>query len=270
MPSNNSQSPVLSLRDISVGYGGAPIVRGVSLDVVPGRLTTIIGPNGCGKSTLLRAAAGILPLAQGEILINGKPRGAQRPKALARQIAMLPQGPIAPEGLSVHELVAQGRFPHQTLLRQWSLEDEAAVRRAMEMTDITELSDTPVAALSGGQRQRCWIAMVLTQDTGIVLLDEPATFLDLKFQIDLMRLLRRVAWDDGRCLLVVMHELNVAAAFADEVVMMRAGQIVAQGGAQDVFTPKSLQEVFSLDAQVISDPQSGRPVCLPVIEETAL
>lgn len=269
VPLPKTQTPVLRLRDITVGYGADPIVRGVSLDVTAGRITTIIGPNGCGKSTLLRAAAGILPLTRGEVLINGQPRTGQRPKALARQIAMLPQGPIAPEGLSVQELVAQGRFPHQTLLRQWSAEDEAAVQRAMQMTNTTALADMPVDALSGGQRQRCWIAMVLAQDTDIVLLDEPATYLDLKFQIELMQLLRRVAWEDGRCLLVVMHELNVAAAFADEVVMMRAGQIAAQGSATEVFTPDTLNAVFHLDAQVMRDPQSGRPVCLPVIEEAA-
>lgn len=269
MPPVNAENAVLSLRNVSVGYTDTPIVRDVSLDIRPGQVTTIIGPNGCGKSTLLRAVAGILPVQQGQVLVNGIPRTAQRPKALARQMAMLPQGPIAPEGLSVRELVAQGRFPHQSLLRQWSPKDEAAVSRAMQMTDVTDLADTPVAALSGGQRQRCWIAMVLAQDTGIVLLDEPATFLDLKFQIDLMRLLRRVARDDGRCLLVVMHELNVAAAFADDMVMMRAGQIIARGSAADVFTAETLQEVFTLDAHVIADPQSGRPVCLPMIEEAA-
>lgn len=269
MLQTNPQNAVLSLKNISVGYTGIPIVRDVSLDVMCGQVTAIIGPNGCGKSTLLRAVAGILPVQQGQILVNGQPRASQRPKALARQLAMLPQGPIAPEGLSVRELVAQGRFPHQSLLRQWSADDEAAVARAMDMTEVTDLADTQVSALSGGQRQRCWIAMVLAQDTGIILLDEPATFLDLKFQIDLMRLLRRVARDDGRCLLVVMHELNVAAAFADEIIMMRAGQIATQGSADDVFTADTLRDVFALDAHVITDPQSGRPVCLPVIDEAA-
>lgn len=263
------QNTALSLQNVSVGYTGTPIVRDVSLDVMSGQVTAIIGPNGCGKSTLLRAVAGILPMQSGQILVNGQPRTSQRPKALARQLAMLPQGPIAPEGLSVRELVAQGRFPHQSLLRQWSAGDEAAVARAMDMTDVTDLADTQISALSGGQRQRCWIAMVLAQDTDIVLLDEPATYLDLKFQIELMRLLRRVAHDDGRCLLVVMHELNIAAAFADDIVMMRAGQIAAKGSADDVFTTDTLRDVFGLDAHVITDPRSGRPVCLPAIEEAA-
>lgn len=267
MPATRIDSTALSLRNISVGYATTPIVRDVSLDLQPGQITTILGPNGCGKSTLLRAVAGILPIQEGQILVNGRPRASQRPKLLARELAMLPQGPIAPEGLTVRELVAQGRFPHQTLLRQWSVKDQAAVARAMEMTKLVDMADKPVAALSGGQRQRCWIAMVLAQETGIILLDEPATFLDLKFQIDLMRLLRRVAHDDGRCLLVVMHELNVAAAFADELVMMRNGEIVAKGNAADVFTSETLQDVFALEAHVIADPQSGRPVCLPLIDE---
>lgn len=260
------QIPVLSLCGLSVGYGDRAIVRDVDLDVAPGQITTIIGPNGCGKSTLLKAIAGILPPYAGEILIQGRPRAGQRPRALARQMAMLPQGPIAPEGLSVRELVAQGRFPHQSLLRQWSPEDEAAIARAMALTDVTELSDTPVAALSGGQRQRCWIAMVLAQETGIVLLDEPATFLDLKFQIELMQILRHVARQERRSLLVVMHELNVAAGFADWIVMMRAGGIAAQGSAEEVITPANLRDVFALEANVMTDPHSGRPVCLPVLE----
>lgn len=189
-------------------------------------------------------------------------------RARLRTLALLPQGPIAPEGLSVKELVAQGRFPHQTLLKQWSEDDTQAVSDAMIATNILEVADRPVSTLSGGQRQRCWIAMVLAQETPVILLDEPTTFLDLKVQIDVMTLLREVA-SAGRTLVVVLHELNVAAAFADHLVMMREGEIVASGAPQDVMTSERLLEVFDLDAQVLSDPENRRPVCVPRVDGVA-
>lgn len=256
-------APSLQARALSVGYGDTAIVRDVNLDVQPGAITALVGPNGCGKSTLLKAFARILPPMCGDVLLQGKPISAIPTKEVARKLALLPQGPVAPEGLKVHELVAQGRFPHQTLFRQWSPQDREAIDRALAATDLSVLADRPVASLSGGQRQRCWLAMVLAQDTPLMLLDEPTTFLDLKVQVDLMALLRRVVTEDGRTMVLVLHELNLAAAFTDHVVMMRNGQIMNEGPPEDIIAPDELWKVFELRADVVPDPATGRPVCLP-------
>ncbi|EAR51273.1 hypothetical protein OG2516_17630 [Oceanicola granulosus HTCC2516] len=263
-------APRLQLRDASVGYGGAPIVRNVSLDVPDGALTVLVGPNGSGKSTLMKAMARVLRLDAGNILLDGRPIGQLPTRQVARRLALLPQGPVAPEGLRVRELVAQGRFPHQSLLRQWSRRDADAVEAAMEAADVAQFAERPVSDLSGGQRQRCWIAMVLAQETGLLLLDEPATFLDLKVQVDLMQLLRRIAKQEGRTVVVVLHELNVAAAFADHLVMMQDGRIRAEGCVDAVFNAANLAKVFGLDATVVRDPVSGRPVCVPRVEPAVL
>lgn len=254
---------LLAIENVTVGYGNGPVVNQVSFDAPAGQITVLVGPNGCGKSTLLKAAARILKPDAGEVLLDNQRVHDMPTRAVAKRMALLPQGPIVPEGLTVRELVAQGRFPHQTLLRQWSDEDSHAVARAMEETDTAQFADRPVATLSGGQRQRCWIAMVLAQDTEIILLDEPTTFLDLKVQIDVMSLLSRIAHNQGRTLVVVLHELNIAAAFADNMVMMHAGKIVASDSPKKVMTSANLKKVFDLDARVITDPDSGRPVCLP-------
>ncbi|MCZ4260671.1 ABC transporter ATP-binding protein [Limimaricola sp. G21655-S1] len=272
---NNSDAPeesaasCLRVAGVAVGYGDAPIVRDVSLDVPDGALTVLVGPNGSGKSTLMKAMARVLPVRSGEIRLDGRPIGAMPTREVAKRLALLPQGPIAPEGLRVRELVAQGRYPHQSLLRQWSRRDAEAVEAAMQAADVIGFADRPVSELSGGQRQRCWIAMVLAQETDILLLDEPTTFLDLKVQVDLMRLLRRIAKEDGRTLVVVLHELNVAAAFADHLIMMQDGRILAEGHVERVFTAANLREVFGLEANVLRDPASGRPVCVPVVTPDA-
>lgn len=255
----------LAARRIGVGYGAGAVIDDLSLDVPQGEMTIIVGPNGCGKSTLLKAMARVLPLKRGEVLLGGRPIHKMRTRQVAAQLALLPQGPIAPEGLTVRELVAQGRFPHQSLIRQWSREDARAVDDAMAAANVTGFADRRVAELSGGQRQRCWIAMVLAQETDILLLDEPTTFLDLKVQVDLMTLLGGIARDRGRTLVVVMHELNVAAAFADRLVMMKAGKIVTEGPVADVFTAENLDLVFGLEATILVDASSGRPVCSPRI-----
>lgn len=252
----------LSGHGLTVGYGGDPVLRGVDFAVRPGAMTVLVGPNGCGKSTLLRTLARILTPEAGEVRIDGQPIRRLPTREVARRLALLPQGPVAPEGLTVRELVAQGRYPHQSILRQWSAGDTAAVDRALDLTALHGLSERPVAALSGGQRQRAWIAMTLAQETDLILLDEPTTFLDLKVQIDVMSCLSRIA-AQGKTLVVVLHELNIAAAFADHLVMMREGRIVAQGDPARVMTPATLRAVFDLDAQVIADPETGKPVCLP-------
>lgn len=207
--------------------------------------------------------ARILPPQEGAVRLDGRAIHERPSRDVARRLAILPQGPVAPEGLTVRELVAQGRFPHQTLLRQFSREDARAVEAAMRAADVADFADRPVAQLSGGQRQRCWIAMVLAQETEIILLDEPTTFLDLKVQVDLLSLLRRIAHEEGRTLVVVLHELNLAASFADLLVMMKEGRIVSEGPVAETFTARTLEEVFGLDATVLTDPASGRPVCAP-------
>ncbi|WP_404379168.1 ABC transporter ATP-binding protein [Caenispirillum salinarum] len=265
MPANAANSHRLIIDSVSAGYGDRRVVCDVSLDIPDGALTILVGPNGCGKSTLLKTMARVLPVAGGRVLLDGRPIHQTPTREVARRLALLPQGPVAPEGLRVRELVAQGRFPHQSLLRQWSRQDARAVEQAMDAADVTQFADRPVSDLSGGQRQRCWIAMVLAQETDVILLDEPTTFLDLKVQVDLMMLLRKIAHEDGRTVVVVLHELNVAAAFADLLVMMKDGRIVAEGPVATAFTENALTDVFGLRANVLTDPLSGRPVCVPLV-----
>lgn len=255
--------PRLVARNLHVGYGGSLVLDGVDFEAAPGELTVLVGANGCGKSTLLKTLARVLRPQSGEVLLDGRSLHGLPTRDVARRLALLPQGPVAPEGLTVRELVAQGRFPHQSLLRQWSRNDAATVERAMVAADITAFADRPVDALSGGQRQRCWIAMVLAQDTDHLLLDEPTTFLDLKVQMDLMALLARITRDEGRTVVLVLHEINVAAAFADRIVMMRSGRVTAAGSPEDVITSARLREVFDLEADVVPAPRTGRPVCVP-------
>ena len=253
----------LSACHLSVGYGENIIVKTADLEIAKGKITALLGPNGCGKSTLLKSLARVLKPISGSVLLNGKDISNIPTRYVSKQLALLPQGPIAPEGLTVFELVAQGRFPHQTLFRQWSAEDQIAVERAIEVADLNVLAKRPVHCLSGGERQRCWIAMVLAQDTPILLLDEPCTLLDLKVQVELMVLFQRIVTEDERTMVLVLHELNLAASFADHIVMMRDGQIVANGAGTDVIKPDVLRKVFDLQADVILDPATGRPVCLP-------
>ncbi|WP_291416162.1 ABC transporter ATP-binding protein [Devosia sp.] len=248
---------------LSIGYGGTNVLDNVDLAIPTGEITILIGPNGCGKSTLLKTMARILTPSNGSVLLDGKDIHRLDTKGVAAKLGLLPQGPIAPEGLTVRELVAQGRFPHQTLLRQWTRADEDAVNGAMDIAGITDFADRSVDTLSGGQRQRCWVAMVLAQETDLILFDEPTTFLDLKVQVDLMDLLAGLAHQRGRTLVIVLHELSLAAAYADHLVMMKEGQIVATGTPDDIFTAARLKEVFGLDAKVLRDPDNGRMVCVP-------
>lgn len=253
---------ILATSQLSVGYGERAVVRDVSVAFPRGQMTAIIGPNGCGKSTLLKAMSRVIRPVSGVISLNDMPLESLPTRQIARQLAHLPQGPIAPEGLTVRELVAQGRYPHLGLLRPAGEEDARTVDAALRATNLTLLADRPVDVLSGGQRQRAWIAMTLAQDTQLILLDEPTTYLDLKVQIDVMNCLRNIT-RQGRSLVVVLHELNLAAAFADHIVMMRDGMIAAQGSPDQTFTTERLAEVFGLNALVMADPQTGRPVCLP-------
>ncbi|MHA7879938.1 MAG: ABC transporter ATP-binding protein [Saccharospirillum sp.] len=250
-------------QQLAVGYDDRLILKGVDFRVPQGQVTVLVGPNGSGKSTLLKTLARILQPSSGQVLLDGQAIHQSPTKAVAKKLGLLPQGPIAPEGLTVRELIAQGRFPHQSLLRQWTRQDEAAVNDAMAVADVAQFADRPIDALSGGQRQRCWIAMVLAQETPLILLDEPTTFLDLKVQVDVMELLAHLAHDRGRTLVVVLHELNLAVAYADYLVMMSEGEVSAAGAPEQVFTERNLKQVFDLDARVITDPHSERLFCVP-------
>ena len=253
---------MLKTESLTLAYDGAPIVAEMNLHVPTGQITALVGPNGCGKSTLLRGLARLLKPRGGAVLLDGKAIHSMPTKELARELGILPQGPVAPEGLTVRELVAQGRYPHQRWFQQWSGEDERATQRALVMTNMVELADRPVDALSGGQRQRAWIAMTLAQETRIVLLDEPTTFLDMSHQIEVMHLLRDLN-RDGCTVVLVVHDLNLAARYAHHLIVMSEGKVKVTGAPADVMTPAMLREVFGVQADIVSDPRTGTPLCLP-------
>jgi len=252
----------LVAADLTLAYDSRIVVREVNLEIPDGEFTVIVGPNGSGKSTLLKALSRTMRPAAGRVLLDGKPISAYRSKEVARQLALLPQNPIAPDTITVRDLVARGRFPHTTMLRQWSSADEQAVRAAMEETETTELAERPVAELSGGQRQRVWLAVVLAQQTDIVLLDEPTTFLDIGYQYEVLELCSRLQ-NSGRTFVAVLHDLNQAARFATNLIVMSDGQIVASGPPRAVLTESTVSRVFNLRCRVIEDPVTGSPLVVP-------
>lgn len=253
---------LLAAEACSVGYGGHPVIVDLSLQVHRGDFMVIVGPNGCGKSTLLKAFARVKRPEAGRITLDGESMRRMRGRAIARRVSLLPQSAAAPEGITVGELVARGRHPHHTVLRQWSRQDEAAVAEALARTHLTDLATTPLATLSGGQRQRAWVAMVLAQDTEVILLDEPTTFLDIAHQYELLELLGDLN-TEGRTIVAVLHDLNQAARFASRLVVMRDGELRGDGSPADVLTGELVQQAFGLGAQVISDPQAGTPMVVP-------
>ncbi|MCK0753827.1 ABC transporter ATP-binding protein [Chromohalobacter japonicus] len=263
MPSIPAKPPRLTGEALCAGYESRRVLDGVDLTVAEGKLTVLLGANGSGKSTLLKTLARTLIPSAGQVCLDGKDIHRRNTREVAQRLGILPQGPVAPEGLTVRQLVGMGRFPHQRLWRQDAEQDARAIREAMAYADVTEFAERSVDALSGGQRQRCWIAMVLAQETDLILLDEPTTFLDLKVQVDLLELLSRLAHEHGRTLLLVLHDLNLAAAYADQLVMMHEGQIVTRGTPEEVFTATNLKHVFDLDAHVLEDPETGSPICVP-------
>ncbi|MFI5776437.1 ABC transporter ATP-binding protein [Nocardia sp. NPDC051570] len=254
----------ISAADLSLGYGANLVVDGLSLTIEPGLITTVIGPNGCGKSTLLRALGRLLKPRAGRVLLDGKAIATQKTRDVARIVGLLPQAPIAPEGLTVADLVARGRHPHQSWLRQWSAEDETEVAAALAQTGIAELAERTLDELSGGQRQRAWISMALAQGTDILLLDEPTTYLDLAHSLEVLDLVDRLHDELGRTVVMVLHDLNLAIRYSDRLVVMRAGRIIAQGAPADVIDATLLREVFGLRAEVHTDPVSGRPMIVPI------
>lgn len=254
----------LTASQLSAGYGDAVILEGLDLEVPPGRITTIVGANACGKSTLLRAMSRLLSPRQGHVLLDGKSIHRMPPRQLARTLGLLPQSPIAPEGITVADLVSRGRHPHHGVLSRWTRGDDEAVAAALEATKTAALAGRPVDELSGGQRQRVWIAMALAQRTDLLLLDEPTTFLDISHQIEVLDLLTDLNQTRGTTIVMVLHDLNLAARYADYLVAMAGGRLHVSGKPEDVLTEENVRHVFGLESRIIADPLSGRPIMLPI------
>ncbi len=254
----------LSVEGVTLGYAERTVVEDVDLDVASGRITCIVGANACGKSTLLRAMARLLKPRAGQVVLDGKDLHAMPTKQVARTLGLLPQSPIAPEGIVVADLVARGRHPHQGVLARWTAADEEAVAEALRLTDTAALADRCVDELSGGQRQRVWIAMALAQQTDLLLLDEPTTFLDVSHQVDVLDLLTDLNRQRGTTIVMVLHDLNLAARYADHLVAVRAGRLHASGDPAEVLTVDVVRDVFGMESQVVEDPVSGKPIVLPI------
>jgi iron complex transport system ATP-binding protein len=251
-----------TLEDLRLGYGERPVIEGLSTQIPAGSFTAVIGANGCGKSTLLRGLARLLKPSAGRVLLDGEPLEGMAPKQVARRVGLLPQSATAPDGIAVRELVARGRFPHQNAWHMNSREDEEAIDAALRRTSTLDLAGRRVSELSGGQRQRVWAAMLLAQQTRILLLDEPTTFLDMAHQIDFLDLFAELN-AAGSTVVAVLHDLNQAARYADRLIALREGSIVAEGSPREVITPENLREIFGLRAVVVEDPETGGPLVVP-------
>ncbi|MFY1670182.1 ABC transporter ATP-binding protein [Plantactinospora sp. WMMB334] len=261
---------MLSTRDLAVGYEDRTVIDGLDLSLPADAFTVIVGPNACGKSTLLRTMARLLTPRRGTVLLDGEAIRTLPTRAVARRLGVLPQSPLVPEGVTVADLVGRGRQPYQRWWRQWSPADEAAIREAMALADVAELAERPVDTLSGGQRQRVWIAMTLAQDTDALLLDEPTTFLDLAHQVEVLDLLHRLRTERGRTVVAVLHDLNQAARYADHLVAMRDGAVVAAGPPRQILTADLVRDVFGLDCVVVPCPVTGAPLVVPALGTLSL
>ncbi|MDQ0823609.1 iron complex transport system ATP-binding protein [Arthrobacter sp. V4I6] len=255
---------VLHTAGLTLTYGQRTVIEGLTAEIPPGKITMIVGANACGKSTLLRGLSRLLKPASGTVTLDGTDIHARPARQLARSLGLLPQHPTAPDGITVRDLVGRGRYPHQGFFRSWSVEDECAVQRALAATDILELADRNVDELSGGQRQRVWIAMALAQETEVLLLDEPTTYLDLAHQVEVLDLITDLNRERGTTVVIVLHDLNLAARYADHVIAMKSGRIVAEGAAREVVTENMVKDVFGLDCRVAPDPVSGAPLIIPL------
>ncbi|MBQ6446512.1 ABC transporter ATP-binding protein [Cytobacillus oceanisediminis] len=254
---------ILETKSLILSYGDTVIIDELDLQIPKGEITVFIGSNGCGKSTLLRSLARLLKPQSGSILIEKEMISKLSTKEIAKQLAILPQGPVAPEGLTVFQLVKQGRYPYQKWYRQWSEEDEQIVNNALEVTGMLALGERPVDSLSGGQRQRAWIAMTLAQNTNIILLDEPTTYLDMTHQIEVLDLLFELNEKENRTIVMVLHDINLACRYADHLIAIKDRSVYIQGKPEEVITSKVVKDVFNLDCEVTTDPLFGTPLCIP-------
>lgn len=253
----------LESKNLCLFYGDCPIFQGLNLCVPQGKITVFIGSNGCGKSTLLRSLARLLKPRDGQVVLDGSDIASLSTKEVARRLAILPQGPSAPEGLTVLQLVKQGRYPYQNWLQQWSQEDEMMVRKALSLTQLTDLADRSVDSLSGGQRQRAWIAMTLAQGTPTILLDEPTTYLDLSHQIEVLDLLHELNAGEGRTVVMVLHDINLACRYADHIVAIKDRKIYAEGKPENIVTEELIRNVFDLESRIVEDPLFRTPMVVP-------
>lgn len=253
----------LETKSLTLSYGEKQIIRELDWTVPKGKITVLLGCNGSGKSTLLRSLARLMKPAGGSVYLDHKMLNQWPTKEIAQRLSILPQGPSAPEGLTVLQLVKQGRYPHQSWISQWSKKDEDAVHRALQLMDLEGLAHLPVDSLSGGQRQRAWIAMTLAQETEIILLDEPTTFLDLSHQIEVLDKLKELNEIDGRTIVMVLHDLNLACRYADHIVTVSDGKVFSEGTPDEVVTEAMVSHVFEMDCQIIKCPLFGTPMCIP-------
>ncbi|MBZ6086645.1 ABC transporter ATP-binding protein [Streptomyces olivaceus] len=258
----------LTAENVTLAYDQRVIAKQLSVEIPDNSFTVIVGPNACGKSTLLRALSRMLKPSEGRVLLDGSVIQSTPAKQVARTLGLLPQSSIAPDGITVGDLVGRGRYPHQGLLRQWSTEDERVVQESMAKTGISELAERYVDELSGGQRQRVWIAMALAQQTPLLLLDEPTTYLDIQHQIDVLDLCADLHEEQGRTLVAVLHDLNHAARYATHLIALREGKIIAEGAPKDIVTADLVERVFGLRCQVIDDPETGTPLVVPAARKT--
>ncbi|MET7501497.1 ABC transporter ATP-binding protein [Streptomyces microflavus] len=254
----------LTAEHLTLGYGDRTVVSSLDLVVPPGAITVVVGANACGKSTLLRSMSRLLAPREGRVVLDGKEVHRLPAKELARTLGLLPQSPVAPEGITVSDLVGRGRHPHQSVFSRWNEKDDAAVASALEATATEPLADRAVDELSGGQRQRVWIAMALAQQTDLLLLDEPTTFLDASHQIEVLDLLTDLNRSRGTTIVMVLHDLNLAARYADHLIALADGTLHAFGPPAEVLTEETVRAVFGLESRVIEDPVSGRPLMLPI------
>ncbi|AGB42205.1 ABC-type cobalamin/Fe3+-siderophore transport system, ATPase component [Halobacteroides halobius DSM 5150] len=254
----------LETKSLVLSYGEEPIIDDLNIKIPKGKITVFIGSNGCGKSTLLRSLARLLKPKKGAVLLDGEKINNLSTKEVAKRLAILPQSPLTPEGLTVFELVKQGRYPYQNWLQQWSQEDEKMVNKALEATKMTSLADRSVDSLSGGQRQRGWIAMTLAQATDTILLDEPTTYLDLAHQVEILDLLHDLNKEEDRTIIMVLHDLNLACRYADHIIAIKDKNVYTQGKPKEVVNAQMVREVFGMESEIVSDPIFKTPLCIPI------
>ncbi|WP_254784813.1 MULTISPECIES: ABC transporter ATP-binding protein [unclassified Curtobacterium] len=266
-PRGHPTPPVLEARGLSVGYDRHAVLTDLDLRIERGTVTTFLGANGCGKSTLLKAFGRVLKPQAGEVLLDGAPIRREPNRQVARKLAILPQSPVAPAGTSVLDLVMRGRNPHQSWAKPWTAEDAAVAEQAIAATGLTEVAHRDVASLSGGQRQRAWIALVVAQQAQTLLLDEPTTYLDLAHQLEVLRLVRRLNREQGSTVVMVLHDLSLAARYSDRLVVLHDGGVAADGPPAEVLTPALLEHAFGLHARVLADPVTGAPMIVPEADE---